>query len=86
MKDHSKQISYLILIIIIFLLILLVAPFIGSQSLDYYKVINYLQGQDNPDGVIFFRIRFPRVLLSMISGASLALAGVIFQALMFAIP
>ncbi len=82
MRNHSKQFIYLILIIIIFLVILLVAPFIGSQSLDYDKVILYLQGNENPDGVIFFRIRFPRVLLSMISGASLALAGVIFQGLL----
>ncbi|UCF64269.1 MAG: iron ABC transporter permease [bacterium] len=82
MENHLRQIVFLIIILLIFLLILFSAPFIGSQSLDYHEVLQYLKGHDNPDGIIFFRIRFPRVLLSAISGASLALAGVIFQGLL----
>ena len=82
MEKRRKNLLTLSMIFLIFLFVLLMAPFIGSQSLNYHEVIAYAQGQENPDGIIFFRIRFPRVLLSAISGASLALAGVIFQGLL----
>lgn len=58
------------------------APFIGSQPLNYRQVLLYLQGSDTPDGLIFFQIRLPRILLGILTGASLAVAGVVFQALL----
>ncbi len=57
-------------------------PLIGSQSLDFSRVLAYLRGQETADGIIFFRIRLPRVLLGVLTGASLSLAGVVFQALL----
>ena len=61
---------------------IIVTPFIGSQELDYNDVLQFLQGAENPDGLIFFKIRLPRILLAVLAGASLSLAGVIFQALL----
>ncbi len=60
----------------------LLLPLIGSQSLDYLQVWRQVQGTVNPDGVIFFRIRLPRVLLALLTGGCLSLAGVVFQALL----
>jgi iron complex transport system permease protein len=77
-----KKNIFLIIIFIFLLLTILITPFIGSQSLDYSKVIAYLRGEHHPDATIFFQIRLPRILVSVITGASLALAGVIFQALL----
>jgi iron complex transport system permease protein len=77
-----KRYGLLILIAIIFLATLIIAPFIGSQSLNFDSVLSYLSGTETVDGIIFFRIRLPRIFLSVITGASLSLAGVVFQALL----
>ena len=53
-------------------------PLAGSASIDYGRAIS---GQ-SPDHEILFQVRLPRVLLSMITGGALALAGVLFQALL----
>lgn len=59
------------------LVILLAAPMIGGGvSLD--AVLHPVPG--DPSGVIFWRIRLPRVLLGWIAGAGLAVAGMVFQA------
>lgn len=59
-----------------------ITPLIGSQPLNYSEVLQFIRGEQTPDGTIFFRIRLPRILLAMLTGASLSLAGVIFQALL----
>ncbi|NOX38161.1 MAG: iron ABC transporter permease [Calditrichaeota bacterium] len=59
-----------------------VLPLIGSQALDFHQVWNHLRGTTNPDGVIFFQVRLPRVMLGLLAGGCLSLAGVVFQALL----
>ncbi len=61
---------------------LMITPFIGSQSLSYQDVWQTLQGVSSPSGLIFFNIRLPRILLALLTGGTLAVAGVIFQALL----
>jgi iron complex transport system permease protein len=68
---------------ILFLLAtIVVTPQIGSQQLNYGEVLQFIQGLQTPDGIIFFQIRLPRILLAILTGASLSLAGVVFQALL----
>ncbi len=62
--------------------VLILAPLVGSQPLDYQQVLAYLNGEETADGLIFFQIRLPRLLLGILAGASLAVAGVVFQALL----
>ena len=62
--------------------VLVFTPLAGSQPLDYRQVLAYLSGEQTPDGLIFFRIRLPRIFLGVLTGASLAVAGVVFQALL----
>lgn len=50
------------------------APFIGASSLDF-------GGNDGAAMQIFMELRLPRVLLAWITGATLAVCGLIFQAL-----
>lgn len=57
---------------------LCVAPLIGSTSIDYARA---LAGQ-SPDREILFYTRLPRVLLALLAGGTLAVAGVLFQALL----
>jgi iron complex transport system permease protein len=82
MQSDIKKRIYFILIVLFFVLVLFTTPFIGSQSLNYHQVIAYLGKVKTPDGIIFFRIRLPRVILALITGASLSLAGVVFQSLL----
>ena len=55
-----------------------VAPLIGSASIDYARAF---AGQ-SPDKEILFYTRLPRVLLALLAGGTLAVAGVLFQALL----
>jgi len=57
---------------------LCVAPLIGSAPVDYAHAF---AGQ-SPDKEILFGARLPRVLLALIAGGTLGVAGVLFQALL----
>ncbi len=54
-----------------------VMPLIGSTSIDYAAA---LRGE-SPHAEILFGARVPRVLMAMVAGCGLALAGVLFQSL-----
>ena len=57
---------------------------IGPSAMDLDRVWNALRGAPGPaaDADIVLRIRLPRVVLAILVGASLSVAGVIFQALL----
>ena len=57
---------------------LCIAPLIGSTSIGYARAF---AGQ-SPDKEILFYTRLPRVLLALLAGGTLAVAGVLFQALL----
>jgi len=61
-----------------FLLALAVTPLIGSSDVTFSRA---WAGQ-SPDKEILFQVRLPRVLLAGLAGGALALAGVVFQALL----
>ena len=61
----------------------LLAPLVGSTPIHLRKVFDRsIPFVDNVDAQIFFVARLPRVLAAALVGASLALAGVVFQALL----
>jgi len=78
----KKRYLFLAISFLFMLAALVITPFIGSQSLDYREVTRHLTSAHTPDGLIFFQIRLPRILLGILTGASLAVAGVVFQALL----
>jgi iron complex transport system permease protein len=62
---------------------LVAAPLLGSTSISLARVFDRaVPFADNTDAQIFFIARLPRVLAAAIVGASLAAAGVVFQALL----
>ena len=65
------------LVLVISLMIIFTAPFIGGYSLSIDNIVAFSGG----DAEIFWRIRVPRVLLSFTAGAVLSISGMIFQAL-----
>jgi iron complex transport system permease protein len=60
---------------------LLAAAAIGPVTLDWRRVFD-VRAAVNPDAVILFRARIPRVLLAAIVGGALAVAGAALQALL----
>jgi iron complex transport system permease protein len=59
-------------------LVLCIAPLIGSTHIDYSRALAGL----SPDREILFYTRLPRVLLALLAGGALAVAGVLFQAML----
>jgi iron complex transport system permease protein len=60
------------------LLCALMLPMFGSSAVSYQKAFASI----SPDQEILFLVRLPRVLLALIAGAGLALAGLLFQSLL----
>ena len=63
--------------VLLLALVMCVTPFLGSTSVDFGRAF----GGESPDSEIFFYARLPRVLLAVLVGGALAVAGVLFQAL-----
>jgi iron complex transport system permease protein len=61
----------------VLLAVLLIAPLLGSESIDPRRAL----AGESPYKEILFAVRIPRVLLAALAGGALAVAGVLFQAL-----
>lgn len=62
----------------VLLAVAVMAPLVGSTIIDFRRVLS----PGSPEHEIMFRVRLPRVLLALLAGAVLAVAGVLFQALL----
>jgi len=59
-----------------------ITPFLGMSTISPLDVVGLNEGSGGVDeNTIFWRLRVPRVALAFLAGASLALGGMIFQAL-----
>ena len=63
----------------VFIAFLAVFPWIGSEKLVVREIWSFITGDWTPDGMIFFQIRLPRVLLGLLAGGALAMAGATLQ-------
>ncbi len=81
MKIKSKAYFIFIISFCLLLLIIIGAISFGSTNIPFAQIINYILGRDiDPTlAIIIGQIRLPRVILSLLVGASLAIAGVLFQ-------
>jgi len=59
--------------------ILCLIPWLGAEKLNGSEVLAYLRGEWSPDGMIFFELRLPRVLIGLLAGGALAMAGASLQ-------
>lgn len=66
------------LLILFFILVMLLSPFIGAQSVPFSALYN---GMDSGLLNILWELRMPRVLLGWTVGSILAISGMIFQAM-----
>ena len=63
----------------VFAVFLAVFPWIGAEKLGLGQVFGFVVGDWTADGMIFFQIRVPRVLLGLLAGGALAMAGAALQ-------
>jgi len=76
----KKLIVHLGIYSLLTVLILIIAPFIGSEKLDWVKIMRDLYSDsEGSDSRIFYFIRIPRIILGFLAGGSLALVGSVFQ-------
>lgn len=90
MKSELSSINSRLPLVVVVLGALLLVAFwlgisLGSTEISFAEMIRVFRGQADPDSVtaaIIWQIRFPRVVLAAVVGATLALGGVVFQALL----
>jgi len=83
MTGPGKKKFVLFLSLIFFIVVVFGCPFIGPTSISYEKVFDSLHpAPDNQDAQIFFTVRLPRNFLAALTGAAMACAGIIFQAIL----
>ena len=64
------------------LITLAIAPAIGGTKVHWQQVWAYWSGKTSSSGVIVFKLRLPRVVLSILVGGALGVAGAVLQALL----
>lgn len=62
--------------------LLLVSANMGSIKVTYGELFRGLFIEYNEDVAIIYDLRFPRIIIAMVSGAGLAVSGVLFQAVL----
>lgn len=75
---RTRALCALMIFAAIALVVVAVFPLIGGSGLDYQKLMR----RERPDWNIFVQLRLPRALLAFLTGASLAVSGALFQALL----
>jgi iron complex transport system permease protein len=71
--------SIIIVSSLIAVVVIVLAPFIGMESISLSSIIDADVSSVKSD--IFWRIRIPRVIISFIAGSSLAISGMAFQSM-----
>ncbi len=80
---RKKSLAVLGLLLLLFLAVLLLCPLVGQTKIDLRAAFDIKRPlATNTSAFILFRLRLPRLLLAALTGASLAAAGVVFQALL----
>ena len=85
MSFSAKILLTSLLLSIVLLLSSIIAISAGSSGTHFLETLSVLTGNSDPDSVtatIIWQIRLPRVILAAFVGGTLALGGLVFQALL----
>jgi iron complex transport system permease protein len=81
--NRRRYFSTLAWFTVVFLATLAIAPLIGATRISLTMALSSeIDFADNMDAHILFLARLPRILLAAITGASLSVAGAVFQAIL----
>jgi len=76
MKDNARKILVVLIAALLALFLLAVLPFFGYVKMPLNEIFG-----ESPASAIFWNIRVPRTLAAFLSGAALALCGMVFQSM-----
>ena len=82
MKKHGKAIAAFTAVILGLLVLFFLSVNLGSIRLTVPQLLRGLFVEYDRDVASVYDLRFPRILISMMGGASLAVAGALFQAVL----
>lgn len=74
-----KKSSFWIFLLILLLIVTILSILFGSVDIEFREIIDIMLGKDTPNSVIFWNIRLPRVIFSIITGINLAVSGLLLQ-------
>ena len=80
-KRNVTVLSFAVVIVLLAAMFFL-AVNLGSLKIGFGQMLRGLFIEYDPDVVTVFDLRFPRVIISMLAGAGLAVSGTLFQAVM----
>ncbi len=79
---NKKRINLLIFLGVVFVSSFFLLPFIGARWIEFGAIMDFSEaGRQSRDHIVFWSIRLPRVLNTLIAGAALSLSGMALQAL-----
>ena len=83
MMNRKRYVTIIGGFLVLYLVTLIITPLIGASKISLQKALsNDLAFNENIDANILFLARLPRIFLGAITGAALAVAGAVFQALL----
>ncbi len=83
MKKNRKKVMVIVVTAIALLLLIVTAMRFGSVKIDYKEIVATLMGNGSElSQNIIINVRLPRVLVSILVGANLAVSGTLLQAVM----
>lgn len=83
MKKNQKKVMVIVVAAIALLLLIVTAMRFGSVKIDYKEIFATLMGNGSElSQNIIINVRLPRVLVSILVGANLAVSGTLLQAVM----
>ncbi|HRL47245.1 MAG TPA: iron chelate uptake ABC transporter family permease subunit, partial [Blautia wexlerae] len=78
-KTAKAAISFIVMIVLLVALFF-AAVNIGSLKVSFPELLKGLFVKYNEDVATIYDLRFPRIVISMLAGAAIAVSGVLFQA------
>lgn len=81
-KSFGKTALAFIILIIALIFLFFISVNLGSIKLTFPQLLKGLFIEYDPDVASVYDLRFPRILISILAGASLAVSGVLFQAIL----
>lgn len=84
MNRVAKMAAVVLALLPIVLIIVVVGLSVGSTGVNFQALYQWYSGEEADEMLadIIWRIRFPRVLLALLVGATLSLGGLVFQAIL----
>lgn len=83
MKQKAvKSVAAFVVMVVLLVALFFAAVNIGSLKVSFQELLKGLFVEYNQDVATIYDLRFPRIIISMLTGAAVAVSGVLFQAVL----